>query len=210
MCHRHAPRGQGRPVRALPVHPHHDVHEGRHHAGQPSRQADHRGHRPARRRSALHQRHRHALSGRGPHGGRHAPIPGRTLAQALAAHSRTSDCRIFQNQSVVQIADTLLSEGGITDYKKQGLSGSHPSRDYCVQYRETDYAFLQRIFAEEGIYFYFQYDSSSHTLVLSDSTAGYVDSISTSRSSTPPSPPARPSPCRNGRAASISGPARRS
>ncbi|WP_332117392.1 type VI secretion system Vgr family protein [Azorhizobium caulinodans] len=99
------------------------------------------------------------------------------LSPKLWLLTRTSDCRIFQNQSVVQIADTLLSEGGITDYKKQGLSGSHPSRDYCVQYRETDYAFLQRIFAEEGIYFYFQYDSSSHTLVLSDSTAGYVDSI---------------------------------
>ncbi len=89
--------------------------------------------------------------------------------------TRTSDCRIFQNKSVVQIADTLLSEGGVTDYKKQGLSGSHPSRDYCVQYNETDYDFLCRIFAEEGIYFYFQHADGAHTLVLSDSTAGYAD-----------------------------------
>ena len=91
--------------------------------------------------------------------------------------TRTADCRIFQNQSVVQIADTLLSEGGITDYKKQGISGSHPTRDYCVQYRETDFAFLQRIFAEEGLYFYFQHEASKHTLVLSDSASGYVDCI---------------------------------
>lgn len=89
--------------------------------------------------------------------------------------TRTSDCRIFQNQTVLQIADTLLSDGGVTDYKKQGISGTHSARDYCVQYRETDYDFLVRIFAEEGIYFYFQHESGKHTLVLSDSVSGYTD-----------------------------------
>ncbi|TCT02470.1 type VI secretion system Vgr family protein [Aquabacter spiritensis] len=89
--------------------------------------------------------------------------------------TRTADCRIFQNQTVVQIAETLLSDGGITDYKKQGISGTHPSREYCVQYRETDFDFLVRILAEEGIYFYFQHESGKHTLVLSDSTSGYTD-----------------------------------
>ncbi|GGF57802.1 hypothetical protein GCM10007301_16890 [Azorhizobium oxalatiphilum] len=97
------------------------------------------------------------------------------LSPKLWLLTRTADCRIFQNQSVTQIADTLLSDGGVTDYKKQGLSGTHPTRDYCVQYRETDFAFLQRIFAEEGIYFYFQHTDSGHTLVLSDSTSGYAD-----------------------------------
>lgn len=89
--------------------------------------------------------------------------------------TRTSDCRIFQNQTVLQIADTLFSEGGITDYKKQGISGTHSARDYCVQYRETDYDFLVRIFAEEGIFFYFQHESGKHTLVLTDSVSGYTD-----------------------------------
>ncbi|MEP9379126.1 type VI secretion system tip protein TssI/VgrG [Aquabacter sp. CN5-332] len=99
--------------------------------------------------------------------------------------TRTSDSRIFQNQTVVQIAETLLSEGGVTDYKKQGISGSHPPRDYCVQYRETDYDFLLRILAEEGIYFYFQHEEGKHTLVLSDSTAGYTDCADKSVEHTP-------------------------
>jgi len=97
------------------------------------------------------------------------------IAPKLWLLTRTSDCRIFQNQTVLQIADTLFSEGGITDYKKQGISGTHSARDYCVQYRETDYDFLVRIFAEEGIYFYFQHESGKHTLVLSDSVSGYTD-----------------------------------
>ncbi len=89
--------------------------------------------------------------------------------------TRTTDSRIFQNQTVVQITETLFSDGGVTDYKKQGISGTHPSREYCVQYRETDYDFMLRILAEEGIYFYFQHADGKHTLVLSDSTAGYTD-----------------------------------
>ena len=86
--------------------------------------------------------------------------------------TRTTDCRIFQNQTVTQIAKTLLSEGGITNYKTQ-LTGTYASRDYCVQYRESDYDFLVRILTEEGIYFYFSHESGKHTLVLSDNTAGY-------------------------------------
>ncbi len=97
------------------------------------------------------------------------------LAPKLWLMTRTADCRIFQNQTVVQIAETLFSDAGVSDYKKQGLTGSHPTREFCVQYRETDYAFLTRILAEEGIYFYFQHTNGSHTLILSDSAAGYVD-----------------------------------
>ncbi|MBB3808158.1 type VI secretion system Vgr family protein [Pseudochelatococcus contaminans] len=87
----------------------------------------------------------------------------------------TADCRVFQNQSVVQIAETLLSEGTVSDFKKKGLTGTHVAREYCVQYNETDYDFLRRILAEEGIYFYFQHGDGAHTLVLSDSAAGYGD-----------------------------------
>lgn len=91
--------------------------------------------------------------------------------------TKTSDCRIFQNKSIIQITDTIFSENQITNYKKQGLTGSHPSRDYCVQYLETDFDFLCRIWAEEGIYFYFDHKNDQHTLVLSDSINGYIDCI---------------------------------
>ena len=91
--------------------------------------------------------------------------------------TKTSDCKIFQNKTVLQITDSIFSENQITNYKKQGITGSHPSRDYCVQYQETDFDFLCRIWAEEGIYFYFDHQNNEHTLVLSDSVNGYCDCL---------------------------------
>ncbi|MGQ3674530.1 type VI secretion system Vgr family protein [Xanthobacter sp. TB0139] len=93
--------------------------------------------------------------------------------------TRTTDCRIFQNKTVLDIADTLLSEGGITDYQKKNLSGTHPVRDYCVQYRESDFDFLARILAEEGIFFFFEHADGKHTLILSDSPASYLNCADT-------------------------------
>lgn len=91
--------------------------------------------------------------------------------------TRTSDCRIFQQKTVVQIIETLLSEGGVSNFKKQGLSGTHNARDYCVQYRETDFAFISRLMEEEGIFYYFTHEEGKHTLVLSDSASGYGDGL---------------------------------
>ncbi len=45
-----------------------------------------------------------------------------------------------------------------------------------MQYRETDFAFFSRLCEDEGIYYYFTHEEGKHTLVLSDSTAGYSDS----------------------------------
>ncbi|QTL01711.1 type VI secretion system tip protein VgrG [Aquabacter sp. L1I39] len=108
------------------------------------------------------------------------------LSPRLWLLTRTVDCRVFQHQSVVQIAQTLLSEGGISDYQTKALSSSHPSRDYCVQYRESDFDFLARICAEEGIYFYFQHAEGKHTLILSDSVSGYGDVLATKVQHAPP------------------------
>lgn len=91
--------------------------------------------------------------------------------------TKTSDCKIFQNKSVLQITDAIMSENQITNFKKQAITGSHPSRDYCVQYQETDYEFLCRIWAEEGLYFYFDHKNDQHTLVLSDSNNGYCECL---------------------------------
>ena len=88
-----------------------------------------------------------------------------------------SDCQVFQDKSVVQIADAMLSDCGVTEVKKQGLSGTHNARPVCVQYRETHFDFIARLLQDEGIYFYFQHEAGKHTLVLSDSASGYTDCL---------------------------------
>ena len=86
--------------------------------------------------------------------------------------TRTSDCRIFQNKKVPDIATQIFNEMGLKNFKLQ-LYGSYQPREYCVQYRETDFNFISRLFEEEGIYYYFEHDNGVHTLVLADDPSAH-------------------------------------
>ena len=78
----------------------------------------------------------------------------------------TSDCKIFQHKSVVQIADEVFADYPFTVKKK--LSGTYHEIGYCVQYNESDFHFLSRLFEQEGIYYYFEHRDGEHSLVLAD------------------------------------------
>jgi type VI secretion system secreted protein VgrG len=86
--------------------------------------------------------------------------------------TRKSDCRIFQNKTVEKIIEQLFEEFGITD-TDGSLSGDHPTREYCVQYRETAFDFISRLMEQEGIFYYFRHDKGKHTLFLRDAVSGY-------------------------------------
>ena len=75
--------------------------------------------------------------------------------------------RIFQDLSVPQIIEEVFTEKGFQDFKLI-LKDSYPQREYCVQYRETDYQFISRLLEEEGIYYFFEHKQGSHTLILAD------------------------------------------
>lgn len=64
------------------------------------------------------------------------------------------DSRVFQALSVPDIIKKVLEGAGLSgsDYRLS-IVGSHPAREYCVQYRESDLAFISRLMEEEGIYF---------------------------------------------------------
>ena len=85
--------------------------------------------------------------------------------------TRTSDCKIFQNKSVVDILEEVLGEYGFA-FEKQ-LSASYRQRDYSVQYQETDFAFVSRLMEHEGIYYYFKHERNQHTLVLADDMSAH-------------------------------------
>jgi len=88
--------------------------------------------------------------------------------------TRTSDCRIFQTKSAPDIIQQIFKDLGFSDFQVQ-LSGKHPPRDYCVQYRETDFNFVSRLMEEEGIFYFFKHEQGKHTLVLADQKSAYVD-----------------------------------
>jgi type VI secretion system secreted protein VgrG len=91
--------------------------------------------------------------------------------------TRTTDCKIFQDKTAPQIIEAVFQAFGFTsgDSYKLSLSGSYATREYCVQYRETAFAFVSRLMEEEGIYYTFEFAEDKHTLVLADSTSAYAD-----------------------------------
>jgi type VI secretion system secreted protein VgrG len=81
--------------------------------------------------------------------------------------TRTSDCRIFQNKKVPDIVKQIFDEMNFKDYKLQ-LYGDVLEREYCVQYRETDFNFISRLLEEEGIFYFFEHQDGVHTLILAN------------------------------------------
>ncbi len=78
-----------------------------------------------------------------------------------------SNNKIFQNKKATDIISSVFSSAGFTDFKNS-TSGSYASREYCVQYGETDFNFVSRLMEEEGIFYYFEHTAAKHTLVMAD------------------------------------------
>ncbi len=77
--------------------------------------------------------------------------------------------RIFQNMTVPDILSKILV-GFEFDMEVQG---TFEPRNYCVQYRESDWDFASRLMEEEGIYYYFEHTESSHRMTIANTDASH-------------------------------------
>jgi type VI secretion system secreted protein VgrG len=84
----------------------------------------------------------------------------------------TADCRIFQKKTVVEIIQSVFDEAGFKDYRN-AVRETYQPLEYCVQYRETDFAFVSRLMEEYGIFYFFEHTKDTHTLVFADSAAAH-------------------------------------
>ncbi|MFC6339061.1 type VI secretion system tip protein VgrG [Pseudomonas sp. CCM 7891] len=92
-----------------------------------------------------------------------------SLVPQLAYLQHSSHQRIFQHKTVPQIiALVLVGQGLQGDRFEFRLSGTYPQREYCVQFGETDLAFVQRLCAELGMHYHFQHSPDGHLLVFGD------------------------------------------
>ncbi|WP_437643833.1 contractile injection system protein, VgrG/Pvc8 family [Sorangium sp. So ce362] len=92
---------------------------------------------------------------------------------ARLKHHRNS--RIFQALSTPEIIEKELRAAGIPSKGYRSLlSGVYRAREYCVQYRESDFAFLSRLMEEEGISYYFEHDEGGHVLVFADCPSAHA------------------------------------
>lgn len=95
-----------------------------------------------------------------------------TMVPALWFLTRTADCRIFQNKKIPDIIQEILKENGLTDVKTV-LKATYEPREYCVQYRETDFNFISRLMEQYGIFYFFEHEKDKHTLVLTDDLSAH-------------------------------------
>ncbi|MDE2396865.1 MAG: type VI secretion system tip protein VgrG [Burkholderiales bacterium] len=95
-----------------------------------------------------------------------------TLRPWLWLLTRSAGLRIYQQQSALDIVKTVFGDysGAFVDE----TSGSYSARDYCVQYRETDFNFVSRLLEEEGIFYYFRHSADKHELVLADKSTTHA------------------------------------
>ncbi|MFC3285023.1 type VI secretion system Vgr family protein [Litchfieldella rifensis] len=89
------------------------------------------------------------------------------IRPALWRLSLRHNSRIFQHVSPLTIINTLCAEHGIGDVAF-AVTREPREREYCVQYRESDLAFVRRLAAEKGLAFHHEFDDTTHRLVFSD------------------------------------------
>jgi type VI secretion system secreted protein VgrG len=95
-----------------------------------------------------------------------------TMVPWLWFLDQTTDCRIFQSKSAPDIIKQIFKEYGYNDFSLR-LYGDFVKRDYCVQYRESDFNFVSRLMEEEGICYFFEHENGKHTLILGNDPAAH-------------------------------------
>ncbi|RON27594.1 MULTISPECIES: type VI secretion system Vgr family protein [Pseudomonas] len=108
---------------------------------------------------------------RGPHRVGYSLVLAPYLQQLHLHSSR----RVFHRLSVPAIVRQLLEEHQLPEhsYRFELANGCYPSRPFCIQYDESDLAFMQRLCEEEGIHYHFEHQHDGHVLVLADDSLSF-------------------------------------
>ena len=85
--------------------------------------------------------------------------------------TKTENRRIFQNKNTKDILGQVFSDLGFNDYEFRADGGK--TREYCVQYGESDFVFVSRLLEEEGYAYFFKHEAGKHTLVIVDKENAY-------------------------------------
>ncbi len=88
--------------------------------------------------------------------------------------TRTSTCAIFQQKKMINVIEEVLGRASELQSLENKISGETETRDYCVQYRETDFNFFSRLMEQAGLYYYFTHEDGKHTLIIADNPSTHA------------------------------------
>ncbi len=95
-----------------------------------------------------------------------------TLEPRLALLRHRHDIRVFRQKTVPEIVREVLAHLDIP--LEQRLRGKYKRREYCVQFRESDFAFISRLLEDEGIHYFV---NELDRVVIGDNPRSYDDSL---------------------------------
>src|SRR5690606_4090218 len=84
--------------------------------------------------------------------------------------------RMFQEKTVPEILEEVLGEA-LGDYGRKAkleLEETYPTREYCMQYQETDFDFVHRLMEEEGIHYSFDHSGDTEEMILRDKNSAFA------------------------------------
>jgi type VI secretion system secreted protein VgrG len=87
-----------------------------------------------------------------------------TLNPGLWFRTRSANSQIFSSMSIGDIVTKQVNLDGLMQVESK--VGTTETRDFVVQYRETDFNFVSRLAEHAGIYYYFTHENGSHKMVL--------------------------------------------
>jgi type VI secretion system secreted protein VgrG len=94
-----------------------------------------------------------------------------TVVPSLWFLGQTQTSRFFQNMTVPDIVTAILGDFNVACSNL--LQETYGAREYVVMFNETYLHFIQRILEDEGIFYFFQHDDSSHTMILGDRKSAF-------------------------------------
>jgi type VI secretion system secreted protein VgrG len=92
-----------------------------------------------------------------------------TLVPKIFPLEHRIDARIFQEMTTPEIVEAVFGEAGMAPADwRLALEQEYAPREYCVQYRESDWAFVSRLLEEEGMFYFFEAIEGATRLVIAD------------------------------------------
>jgi type VI secretion system secreted protein VgrG len=98
------------------------------------------------------------------------------LLPQLHALSYRVRSRIFQKKSIKTIVSEVCQDAGIPDehFEWRTEHPTYPEYEYRTQYKESELAFVTRLLAEEGIFFWFEHDEAGHRMHIADGPGVHI------------------------------------
>ncbi len=96
-----------------------------------------------------------------------------TLMPSMWELTLASNCRVFQDQTVLDVVKSVFSDYGLSVSDK--TAGTYSKLEYCTQYSESDFHFVSRLLQQHGINYWFEHSQDDNKIILADDTSGYQD-----------------------------------